>query len=64
MDWDDFNSAFNQARNTINVADRHVTDMARIIAGRLKKSNVPSHVLIELKKELESFNMHTKTWRE
>ncbi len=63
MNWDEFRTAFNQAKNTINVADGHVGDMAKMVAGRLRKSNVSSYTLIELKKELEGFNMHTKTWK-
>lgn len=63
MNWDDFRNAFNQAKQTINMADSHIQSMASMIAGRLRKSNVSSVYLCELKKELEDFNMHTKTWR-
>jgi hypothetical protein len=64
MNFDDFIRAFNQAKSTIIMADNHVGSMARIISGRLRKANVPTHILCELKKELEKFNMHTKTWRD
>lgn len=63
MNWDDFRDAFNKAKQTINIADRHVQDMAGMVAGRLRVSNVSASVLAELKKELANFNMHTKEWK-
>lgn len=56
--------AVNDAHETIKNADKKIRDMAGIIAGRLRLANVPSYTLIELKKELASFNMHTKEWGE
>lgn len=60
--WDEFKVAFDDAKRTISAADSHVQDMAKMVAGRLRKSDVSIYVLIELKKELHGFNMHTKTW--
>lgn len=63
MDWDDFSKAFNQARQTIRIADRHVNDMAHMIAGRLRGSDVSISALTQLKKELKDFNIHTGKWK-
>lgn len=63
MNWLDFETAFNEARQTINIADRNVSSMARMVAGRLKRSGVSHSVLCELKKELQDYNMHTGAWK-
>lgn len=64
MNWDDFRAAFNDAKRTIGAADKHVGDMAWMIAGRLRQSRVSYNVLCELKRELARYNMHTKSWSE
>jgi hypothetical protein len=62
MELYDVERAVNEAKQTIRNADKKVSDMADLIKGRLKSANVHSRVLIELKKELADFNMHTKEW--
>lgn len=62
MNWDDFMTAFRSATETINLADRHLSSMARMLRGRLKSSNTDASTLVALKKELAKFNMHTKEW--
>lgn len=62
MNWEQLQTAYSQAQSTINLSDRIVGDMARMIVGRLRRSNVGTYTLIALKKELNKFNMHTKEW--
>ena len=64
MNWNDFKTAFDDAKNTVRQADSVVADMARMVAGRLKNSNVSHYVLEELKKELADYNLHTKEWKQ
>ena len=53
--------AINEARNTLDAADRRVDGMARLINGRLK--HVTPWVLAEMKKQLRDFNAHTGEWK-
>lgn len=64
MNFDEMNAAVNQARSTISLADEFVGRMARLILGRLRRANVAPHVLNELKRELQSWDMHRKCWKE
>jgi hypothetical protein len=63
MNFDDMQSAVNDARQTIYQADRVVADMAKIIAGRLQSGNVRCAELEKLKRELANYNMHTMMWK-
>ena len=60
--WSEFRQAFDEAKRTINTADNHIGDMARMISGRLKNGNISDYVLAELKRELQNYNIHTKLW--
>lgn len=62
MNWDDFRVAFQEAENTMRQCDNIANDMAKIIVGRLRKSNVRGSVLASLKRELKKFNIHTQEW--
>jgi len=55
--------AVQQAKYTIESSDRCVGDMARLIAGRLRKGEIPAYVLKQLKKELADYNIHTNSWK-
>ena len=61
--WNEINEGIQDARNTINKADFHVDQMARLICGKLKSSDVSGDVLACLKKELRSYNIHTYKWK-
>lgn len=59
---DDVLRAVRRARNDISLADSAVGGCAQLCAGRLRKSTVSHSVLVELKKELANYNMHTGKW--
>lgn len=63
INFDQMVQAVEQAHNTIKRADMVAGNMARILKGRLRTANVPSHVLSDLKRELANFNMHTGQWK-
>jgi len=52
-----------RARATIEASDRCVSDMARLIAGRLQQGNVSDGILRQLKKELANYNINTNSWK-
>lgn len=63
MRFDEMKEAVRDARATINRADMHVSSMASMCAGRLRRAGVSHHTLCELKKELANYNMHTGSWK-
>jgi hypothetical protein len=62
MNITDMESVLREAKAEINRADLVAGSAARIIVGRLK--HVPPYVLVDLKRELRRFNMHTRTWND
>lgn len=60
--WD-IQKAREEAVRSLETADRAVRQASNLIAGRLKASSVPSHVLEQLKKELRDYNMQTGEWK-
>jgi hypothetical protein len=62
MTWDDFAKAFNEARNTLAYADAVSNDLARMLLGRMRKVDIP-WLLTALKRELQDWDMHRKTWK-
>lgn len=64
MDFNEMSNAVRDARLSIERADRFANDMASLIAGRLRISGVSTYTLCKLKRELQDFNMHTKSWKE
>lgn len=60
---DDVSQAVNEARNLQRAVDANAQQMARLISGRLRASNIPPYVLKQLKHELRDFNMKTGTWK-
>ena len=63
MKWFECSDAVRDAKETLEVADRFVNDMARIICGRLRNAHVSYHTLGTLKKELRNFNIQTGGWK-
>jgi hypothetical protein len=63
LNMSDVAKAVQQAQATLNASDACVDQMARLIAGRLRKSDVSGYVLKQLKKELAAYNIHTNTWK-
>jgi len=62
MNWSEANTAFEDAKRTLNRADDVATNLARILVGRLRKVYSDS-ALADLKRELKDFNIHTSTWK-
>lgn len=62
MNWDDFRTAFSQARNTFNQADSVAADMGSMLVGRLH--NCSRTTLESLKRELRDYNIHTGSWKD
>lgn len=56
--------AIQDAKNTIYKAEGHADFMAGLLQGRLKALKISTSKLIELKKELRKFNIHTQSWSE
>lgn len=61
MNWSEADKAIQDARRTMSNADRVANQMASILIGRLRHVSV--YRLQELKRELQDFNAHTKTWK-
>lgn len=57
----DMVAAVNDARSTLNRADRFVDEMARMCDGRLRAVNTVT--LRRIKRELSDFNAHTGEWK-
>ena len=63
LDFDVMNAGIEDAKLTLQRADRVTGTMASIIRGRLRQGNIPSYVLADLKRELNNYNMHTGKWK-
>jgi len=63
MDFDEMRKAVEQASYTIRVMRSQVSSMAAMCSGRLRDSGASHDTLCKLKKELESYNMHTGEWK-
>ena len=63
MDLKEMGNAIRDAKATLDNSDAIVTDMARIVSGRLRvvQSNL---LLTALKNELKDFNISTGEWKE
>lgn len=61
MNWNDFNTAFQDAKQTLRVADENAEYMADILVGRLRKCS--GWTLAKLKRELKDFNPQRRTWK-
>lgn len=64
MQWVEMNQAVHEARAVMDRADTFVSQMARMIVGKLKSGDVSVYTLGMLKKELRDFNMKTDQWKE
>jgi bifunctional ADP-heptose synthase (sugar kinase/adenylyltransferase) len=64
MKTQEMRRALEEARTTFRAADNVANDLASILVGRLKSSNVSSTTLRQLKLELRNFNMQTYRWKE
>lgn len=63
MTFEEFCASVDDAEVTIRRAEAAVKKLARLVAGRLRSSQVPDYVLRSLKKELQDYNMQTGLWR-
>jgi hypothetical protein len=59
--FDEMRAAITEADQTMRAADEAAHKLACILRGRLKHVGV--HVLVELKRELQSFDAHKKEWK-
>lgn len=62
MYWSDFRTAFDDAKRTMAQADDVAAQMARMLAGRLRKCDADT--LAHFKNELQKFDARSKVWRE
>lgn len=58
--WDEMRAAYVDAKIQVKAADAIADDMAGMMVGRLRRVN--QYTLVNLKKELKSFNIHTGRW--
>ena len=63
MSMYDLNAAIAEVEMVIDAAESCVCAMAQLISGRLQKSGVDKDALVELKQELQNFNIGTREWR-
>jgi len=61
MRWDDFFSAWEDAKRTAAQADRVVQEVAELLVGRLHKCHACD--LAKIKRELQSFDARSGEWR-
>jgi hypothetical protein len=64
MNFSEANAAIEDARRTINHADRVTRELCGLLAGRLRAAEVSDYVLKQLKRELSNFNIHTSRWKD
>jgi hypothetical protein len=64
MKLEDMFSAINDAETALRHAEQCVPKMARLCVGRLRSTAVSDYTLKQLKKELQSYNMHTGRWKD
>ncbi len=60
-------AAINDAKVTLNQADKISARMARLLKGRLRMVSNEwdgNTILVELKRELRAFDAHTKQWKD
>lgn len=58
--WDMMRAAVAEVKDTLSAADGVANEMARLLAGRLRK--VDPWILKLLNKEMRAFNSHTGKW--
>lgn len=65
MTWDEMQASVRSAEFTMKLVDRHVADMAGLIAGRLRSARncVSASDLRTLKRELQDFDARTGEWK-
>ncbi len=64
MNWTEFQTAYDDAKRTMRLADSQTAGMAAMIAGRLRRADVSGSTLEKLKKELRDYNIHTRLWKQ
>jgi hypothetical protein len=61
--FDDIRSAIVSADDAQRAVDMEARKMAALIKNRLQATEIPHGVLCALKKEIERYNMHTRSWK-
>jgi hypothetical protein len=61
--FDDVREALLRADDAQRSVDMEARKMAALIKNRLQATEISHAVLCALKKELERYNMHTKSWK-
>jgi hypothetical protein len=61
MNFDEMAEAVEEAEHTMRLLDKMANKLAKMLIGRLRHVN--SHVLVDIKAELQGFNAHTKRWK-
>ena len=64
MKWEEMNEAVQEAKATINQADRFLNHMANMLRRKLRSGNIGAYNLREFKKELKNYNMITGEWKD
>lgn len=64
MKWSEMQEAVADAKSEIKRTDRFVKEMVEIIVGRLRKCDVSGYYLRKLKRELQSFDSRSCSWRD
>jgi hypothetical protein len=64
MNFPEMTEAVADAERTLRIADSHVTALAKLLVGRLRKVSTGdwSHTLRYLKRELRDFDSRTEKW--
>ena len=66
MNFQQMNAAVDEAKQTLKTADYAVTDMSKMLVGRLRKvenNYQGAKALAALKKELSQYNVRTGEWK-
>jgi hypothetical protein len=61
--FDDAREAMLQAKRLQTITNEHAKTMAFMLSNRLQSADVAHNHLVALKKELERYNMHTRSWK-
>lgn len=62
MNFDDVTRAVEDAEFTLKLADRHATQIAKLLVGRVRRVD-STYTLKALKLELRDFNANTGRWK-
>ncbi len=63
MEWSEMHKALKEAKDTLELSDLFIQQMADLVVGRMESGHIGGWTLCEMKRKLQKFNMHTYKWK-